>query len=141
DLLGGDVEVIGRLVEKKQVGRLQGELAQGEPGTFAAAEGSDGGEDLVALEEQRSEVGPPPLLADGVLGEELLEDGAGVVEAAEVLAVQAPLQPGALSHRPRDRRQDAGEGVEQGGLAATVGTDDGAAVAGRDEGALETRPR
>src|SRR4029077_13411294 len=112
-LLGGDVEVVGRLVEEEQVGGLEGETAEGEPGALAAAQGGDRREDLVAAEQQAAEDGATPLLTDRVVGEQLVEDGAAgvlLVRLGLLLAVEAHPQPGAAGHRPRDSVELAGEG-------------------------------
>ena len=56
DLGGGDVEVVGRLVEEQEVARLEQELRQGEPRALAAREAGDDAQRVVAPEAEAREV-------------------------------------------------------------------------------------
>ncbi len=72
DFEGGDVEVVGGLVEEKDVGGLKHEAGDEDAGALASAESADGLVELLAGEEKT--VGPGGDVNDAILK----DDGIGV---------------------------------------------------------------
>ncbi len=62
DLLGGQVEVVGGLVEKEQVALVEHQPRQRQPAAFAAGKLAHPLEDVIATEEQARQMAPSALL-------------------------------------------------------------------------------
>jgi hypothetical protein len=87
DLEGGDVEVVGGLVEQEDVGGFEHEFGDEDAGALAAAEPFDGLVELLAGEEEfggvAGDVDDPALIDDGVgVGRERAAEGDAFVELA-----------------------------------------------------------
>ena len=108
---GLDVQVVGRLVEAEQVGRVGHQLGQRQPGLLAAREDLDLLLDCVAGEEEGAQQpahlgrahprrGPGQLLEDGVVGVQRLDLMLGEVGDPHVAAQLAAYRPRRRARRP-----------------------------------------
>ena len=123
-VLGGNVKVVGGLVEDEDVGLVEEHQAQSDPGPLSSGEGGDGPFDLLSeQQEPRQEL---PDLAPALLAGDLQELLLGCelhVQALVVLGVVADL--GARRHpEVPPRRDQAQECLHEGGLALAVGPED-----------------
>jgi hypothetical protein len=128
DLEGGDVEVVGGLVEHEEVGGLEHKAGDEDAAALAAAEALDGLVELVAGEEEfcgvAGDVDDAVLVDDGVgVGREGAAEGEGWVDFAELREVDDAEAVGALDGAG-GRGDFSGHGAEDGGFAAAVGADE-----------------
>jgi len=125
DLEGRDVEVVRRLVEEQQVGRLEHQPGEHRAGLLAAGEPAHRGLELLGAEEEAlrppGHVHAAPLEDDRVAvgSQRPLERDRGV-EPRAVLVEHHDLQAGRVLHRAGVRRLLAGEQAQQRALAAAV---------------------
>ena len=124
-----DVEVRRRLVHEQEVRRVDQQLHQRETGFLAAGKHRDLLMDVVLAEEERAEHAAGLLFGEAVLrGAELhhvLEDGQLRVEVVDaVLGEVARDHVAAFLAEAAVDRDDAGEDLEEGGLAGAVGADE-----------------
>ena len=142
-LPGGQVQVVGGLVEQQQVGSLPHDHAQHQPGLFAAAHGAHG-----LLHHVAAELETPQEVAQVLLAQGLAHQGTGgfgfagqsdhvgqwrVVRPQHVqllLREVADAQALALSERAAQQGQGAGHGFHEGGFALTVGPENAQALPG-----------
>src|SRR5262249_42161905 len=125
DFEGGDVEVVGGLVEEKDVGGLKHQLSDQDAGALAAGEIADGTIEVFAGEEEAS--GPAGDVNDAILE----DDGVAVwsesaakrnigIEAAILVEVNHAKAIGA-AQRTGIRLQIAEKQAKQSGFAAAIG--------------------
>jgi len=125
----GDIETVGRLVQQDHVGGLDGQQSENDTTLLTLGQGThDGGLGLTA-ETVAAQLLAPVLVVLGLLGElvtDELQRRLGQVKLlSRVLAVHAELQVSVAGDTTTDGAQLAGHETEQGGLADTVGTDQG----------------
>src|SRR5690606_22664987 len=103
DLLRGDVEVVGRLVEQQQVCAAQRELGERDTPALPTAQRGNGLEHVVPGEQERRKV--VACLADGHVlhAEDLIEDGVRRVELLVRLREVADLDAGTERRRALKR--------------------------------------
>ena len=131
DFAGSDVQVVGGFVHEQQVAGLEQQLGQGDPRLFAAGQHRDGFAHVVAGEEEAAQGGAQVLFRLGRGGLlQLLDDGVGGVEQFQnVLGVVGGNHIVAQPPFAGVKGEDAGQQLEQGGLAGAVGADQGHPVA------------
>ncbi len=84
--LGDDVEVVGRLVENQQVGRVEQDLGQRQPRLFAARQNANLLIDVVALKaESAGQIAQRADAGHGRVSLQLLEDGVVSVELLHLM--------------------------------------------------------
>ncbi len=137
DFKGGDVEVVGGLVEEEDVGGFEHELGDEDAGSFTAGKIADGLVELLAGEEEaRGPAGDmrcAALVDDGVgfRGESAAE-GEAVVELAHLAEVDEAQGFGAADGAG-GRLDFSAKEAEEGGFAAAVGADEADFHAGGED--------
>ena len=132
-----DVQVVRRLVEDQQVGRLAHQARDEDAGLLAAREAADGQLELLGPEQEalgpRGDVDAAALEDDGVAlrRERAPERLVGVEARAVLVEADEPQSFGPLDLAGVGR-EGAGEQVEQRRLAAAVRADEADARAARD---------
>ena len=127
DVLRLHVEVVGGLVENKEVGGADEHADEGDAGTFTTGEDADLFEDVVAFEKEAAEdVASGHFGAAGLDLLDGFEDGEGGVEFVGVVLVEE----GGEGFGPQfvesgGRLFLAGDHAAEGGFAGAVGPDDG----------------
>ncbi len=121
--------MVGGLVEQQQVGRSDTDDRQLEPRPLPTGELLDGLEDVVAAEEKPGQVAARGSgVETGGAGERVDHCRAGMRRAADLGEV-ADLYGRAYAQEAVERREVAGDGAQQRGLARAVGADDSDAIA------------
>ncbi len=129
-LPGVEVQVIGGLVQDEEVGSVSHRQGQGHPGLLSSGEVADGNLRLVLPQAEPSE--PSAHLGDGFLrhdGSKLLDGGLVLVEEVQVvLGEVSHLELAGAEQLPRKRLECSRQQTGQGGLAVSVGAEEGDAV-------------
>ena len=137
DLEGGDVEIVGGLVEQQDVGGLEHEAGDQDAGLLAAGEAGDGAIELAGIEEKA--LGPAGdvngmALEDDVVAvrAESLAEGLVLVELLAGLVEVDDAEGGGAVDGAGIGRDLAGEDAQQGGLAGAVEAEQAEAGAGSE---------
>ena len=91
---GGDVQVVGRLVQQQQIGPGQDQLGQLQAAALAAAQIADPAEGLVIGEQEAPQVSHGRFTAEGRGPTDLLDQTIFVVEILVLLVIVANLRTG-----------------------------------------------
>ena len=134
---GGEVEVVGGLVENDEVAAVLEDLGEHEAGAFATGEEVDALVDAVVAEEETFEVGAG---GDGLVAEEELvaavgdfvEEGAGAVELHPALVDVVNFDALAENSAAGGGLDLVEAKLEEGGLAGAVAAHDAGALAGAE---------
>ena len=128
-LPGGDVEMIGWLVEQEQVGAFQGKDGQGKSGAFAAAQGANRFEDIVTGEQVGRQVTARLAAQHFLVKHEFVKDAVFTVQAIVSLGKVANLQVGAQVDFAVQGSLLFEQDFQKGGLSGAVRTDQGRSFA------------
>ncbi|TKW51055.1 hypothetical protein CTA1_9472 [Colletotrichum tanaceti] len=126
---GGDIKTVGGLVEQEHVGALNGEQGENDTGLLSVGQGADQRGLGLTGQTVATKLLAPVLVVLGLLRVLLtdeVESGLGQIELlGAVLGVQAKLQVGVAGDGTVGRGELARHQTKQGGLANTVGADEG----------------